>query len=84
MEPVKQKLEQMVADGVAVKEDGPTDWVNSMLVVDKKKKSRKKKKGKVSEKEPQSADDIRIYALIQKTLTEHWKDITTQHKPSRK
>ena len=37
METVKQKLEQMVADGVAVKEDGPTDWVNSMLVVDKKK-----------------------------------------------
>ena len=44
MEPVKQKLEQMVADGVAVKEDGPSDWVNSMLVVDKKKKSLERRK----------------------------------------
>ena len=56
MDAVKQKLEEMVKDGVAVKEDGPTEWVNSMVVVDK----RKKKKRGCTGGQPPSADEVRI------------------------
>ena len=36
-DPVKEKLQEMVKDQVIVAEDNPTDWVNSMVVVDKRK-----------------------------------------------
>lgn len=36
---VKAKLESMERNGIIVKRDGPTDWVSSMLIVEKKDKS---------------------------------------------
>jgi hypothetical protein len=36
---LKAALEQMERDGVIIKRDEPTDWVNSLLIVEKKNKS---------------------------------------------
>ena len=54
LEPAREKLKEMEEDGIIVKEDEPTSWVSSMLVIDKRKV---KDKGKDA---PLSKDDVRI------------------------
>jgi len=56
LEPVREKVKEMEEDGIFVKEDEPTSWVSSMLVIDKRKV---KDKGKDT---PLSKDDVRIFS----------------------
>ncbi len=37
LEPAREKLKEMEEDGIIAKEDEPTSWVSSMLVIDKSK-----------------------------------------------
>ena len=37
LEPVREKVKEMEEDGIFVKEDEPTSWVSSTLVIDKRK-----------------------------------------------
>lgn len=54
LEPAREKLKEMEEDGIIVKEDEPTSWVSSMLVIDKRKVKDKRKDT------PLSKDDVRI------------------------
>ena len=54
LEPAQEKLKEMKEDGIIVKEDEPTPWVSSILVIDKRKV---KVRGKDI---PLSKDDVRI------------------------
>ena len=54
LEPAREKLKEMEEAGITVKEDEPTPWVSSMLVIDKRKVNDKRKDT------PPSKDDVRI------------------------
>ena len=54
LEPAREKLKEMEEAGIIVKEDEPTPWVSSMLVIDKRKVNDKRKDT------PPSKDDVRI------------------------
>ena len=54
LEPAREKLKEMEEAGIIVKEDEPTPWVSSMLVIDKTKVNDKRKDT------PPSKDDVRI------------------------
>ena len=54
LEPAREKLKEMEEAGIIVKEDEPTPWVSSMLVIDKRKVNDKRKDT------PPSKDDLRI------------------------
>ena len=43
LEPAREKLKEMEEAGIIVKEDEPTPWVSSMLVIDKRKVNDKRK-----------------------------------------
>ena len=53
LEPAREKLKEMEEDGIIVKEDEPTPWVSSMLVIDKRKVNDKRKDT------PPSKDEVR-------------------------
>ena len=54
LEPAREKLKEMEETGIIVKQDEPTPWVSSMLVIDKRKVNEKRKDT------PPSKDDLRI------------------------
>ena len=54
LEPAREKLKEMEKDGIIVKEEEPTPWVSSMLVIDKRKVNNQ---GKYT---PPSKNDVRI------------------------
>ena len=54
LEPAREKLKEMEEAGIIVKEDEPTPWVSSMLVIDKRKVNDKRRDT------PPSKDDLRI------------------------
>jgi len=54
LEPAREKLKEMEEAGIIVKEDEPTPWVSSMLVIDERKVNDKRKDT------PPSKDDVRI------------------------
>ena len=54
LEPAREKLKEMEEDGIIVKEEEPTPWVSSMLVIDKRKVNNQAKYT------PPSKNDVRI------------------------
>lgn len=54
LEPAREKLKEMEDDGIIVKEEEPTPWVSSMLVIEKRKVNNQ---GKYI---PPSKNDVRI------------------------
>ena len=52
LEPAREKLKEIKDAGIIVKENEPTPWVSSMLVIDKRKVNDKRKDT------PPSKDDV--------------------------